>query len=580
MVYTICGKICLVSWAKKSSTVDGRVAYKTKGGTRTQPVYKRIKGEYARDEHGKLIIEKWRVIRYGWTLVKGRKVKTQRVSVLVDQNPKSMTAAQLRALDRELSDLVTQSQESLDVINAATESLLEAIESDMEPTTAEYQKLTRRVDRLLAQEVSQDAATLRALEAYMAACEQYVVKKKLLASGLAAEIEKEQSKIEEGRTNLEKAGRITSFGVAAISYLADSTGVKAGPATRRVYSSYLRNHILVPTNAERDAIGDLRIPDITVQVLQAFERSLYQSRDGFVLEYSPTDKEFFPQFRAHIEEGTPMGRLIKRHPPIDPRTAAKIITYLSSVIEWAMQDPSRWGLHHYPINIVAKYKMVESSPRRKKDFAPRTAEFKEIVSAAEQLGLSYMIPLLALTRCSFRPSEARALKWSDIREVDVYGKRMHAAYIQGTIQHSKGQGERFVATGKTKAALSEQVVIPESTLELLRKHRVDGCEFVVPPAPVIPGVKNAGHKRKPFLTKDAYAAGWRAIREKVGLPKDTDMYSLKHGLIAELLLKGESPKTICLMTRHTTEEMVKRIYGTIQSGDLANKIDELSETES
>ena len=61
MVYTICGKICCVSWAKKSSTVDGRVAYKTKGGTRTQPVYKRIKGKYARDESGKLIVEKLRV---------------------------------------------------------------------------------------------------------------------------------------------------------------------------------------------------------------------------------------------------------------------------------------------------------------------------------------------------------------------------------------------------------------------------------------------------------------------------------------------------------------------------------------
>lgn len=580
MVYSICCMICLVSWAKKSSTVDGRVAYKTKGGTRTQPVYKRIKGEYARDEHGKLIVEKWRVIRYGWTLVKGRKVKTQSVSVLVDQNPKSMTAAQLRALDRELSDLVTQSQESLDVINAATESLLEAIESNLEPTTAEYQKLTRRVDRLLSQEVSQDAATLRALEAYMVACEQYVAKKQLLAAGLAAEVENEQSFIEDAKTNHEKATRLTSFGATAISYLADSAGVKAGTSTRRIYSSYLRNHLLVPTAVERTAIGDLRIPEITVQVLQAFERSLYQPRDGFRLKYSPMDKEFLPEFLAHLEQGTPLSRSLKRHPKIEPETTEKIITFISSVIEWAMQVPDRWGLHQYPINIVAKYKMVEKSPPRKKGFAPRTAEFKEIVKAAEQLDLNHMIPLLVLTRCSFRPSEARALKWSDIQQVDLYGKRMHAAFLKGTIQHAKGLGEHFVPTGKTAAALSEPVVIPESMLELLRRHKVEGCEYVVPPAPVIPGSKNSGHKRKPFLTKDAYAQGWQAIRDKAGLPANTDMYSLKHGLIAELILQGWAPKTICLMTRHTTEAMVERIYATIQSGDLANAIDELSRIDS
>lgn len=202
------------------------------------------------------------------------------------------------------------------------------------------------------------------------------------------------------------------------------------------------------------------------------------------------------------------------------------------------------------------------------------------MKAAEQLGLSHMIPLLVLTRCSFRTPEARALKWSDIQQVDLYGKRMHAALLKGTIQHAKGLGEHFVPTGTTAAALGEPVVIPESMLELLRRHKVEGCEYVVPPAPVIPGSKNSGDKRKPFLTKDAYAEGWQAIRDKAGLPANTDMYSLKHGLIAELILQGWAPKTICLMTRHTTESMVERFYATIQSGDLANAIDELSRIDS
>ena len=170
-----------------------------------------------------------------------------------------------------------------------------------------------------------------------------------------------------------------------------------------------------------------------------------------------------------IKDDAPIPMAEHEHVALGPKTAGMIIDFIAAVVEWAMQAPKKWGLGEYNINTVAKYKMVESAPATRKTFAPRGSEFSRLVKAAEELGLTYMIPLMALTRCTFRPSESRAIRWSDFTTKDIRGKVWDAATLHGTIRVVKGKGETWVPEAKTEAAIDDPVVIPKSIMTLLRR---------------------------------------------------------------------------------------------------------------
>lgn len=569
--------------ASRTTTVDGRASYKTIGGTKTQAVYQRVGGQYVKGPDGKPIVIGYRVIRYGWVSVAGKMQKTSPVSVVVTKHPNDMTASEQKALDRDLSELLEHSKSALELIRNATDKVRDAMESSGAMDGGEFAKTTGKVLRLLETGSPKDAATKAAMAEFVGVAQETTVSAKTLAEQARLQLDKEIGDLSALEIDIEqmalvkaKDGRLKSLGAACVAYFCDHDNVHAKGDTRRIYASYIRNHLMVPTAKGRTAIGDLAIPDVDKPTLTAFEKSLYRDRDGYRLNHSPTAPQWDCEFVSWLNDAVEIPRKDKRQVKLDPKTAGKIIHFISSVVEWAMAQPKRWGLESYPINTVSKYNLTQKTTATRKTFAPRGSDFWKLVKVAEELNVPYMIPLMALTRLAFRPSESRGLRWIDLTTKDINGVEHDAAVVRGTILNIKG-GETWVGEGKSPSAMGDPVIIPKSIMDLLKKHRVKDCDYVCPPAPSVPGAKNASRRTKPFLTKGDYADAWKLIKAKAGLPANCDMYTLKHGMIAELLLAGHSSKSVTLMTRHTTEAMVDTIYGAIQSGDLAAAIDVLNE---
>ncbi len=226
--------------------------------------------------------------------------------------------------------------------------------------------------------------------------------------------------------------------------------------------------------------------------------------------------------------------------------------------------------------MYGRTKLQKADYRKKKFDAPRTAAFKNLVKTTEEQNLSFIIPLMALVRISFRPAEARGLRWVDLIDLTTMeGKTRKAFCLAGTIRNQPG-GEAWVAEGKMVAAIGQNVVVPQHILEILEKHRKNGEEYVCY-RPERTG-KNAKRVSKPFLTKHDYADGWQAILKHADLPASTEIYTLKHGLIAELVLAGYGADAIQLMTRHTSQDMIMSVYCSMQAGDLADAIDDLHDS--
>lgn len=375
------------------------------------------------------------------------------------------------------------------------------------------------------------------------------------AAGVISELE-DVVKQEKALTGSED--RASSLTIATLSYILDQDRVRASVDTRRIYESYWRNYIAVPPILGSPALGDFPLSKLDAQVLRQWEKVLYQKRSGFKL--NPKAAEF--DVEAFIKEGLVDSRRADQ-PALSPTSVKKILQLVSAVCEWALADRGRWSVTHNAAKYYAPWK--KSTTTRKK-FAPQTDLFHALVAKAEELGLSYMIPFMALVRHAFRPGEARGLRWCDLRLDTAKGQRPVIA-VGGTIKYRQG-GEIWVSGAKTDGAL-EEVTLSRATYDLLLKHRVDGSEFICCPP------KGA---RKPFLTRDLYEQAWNALCEACDVPEDTAPYALKHGLISELLLAGMTPDAISLMTRHTSSQMIMRIYNTLQSADLADKIDSLGKS--
>ncbi len=553
-------------------TSDGRAAYGT-GTTKTQPVYKQHCGKYVRGADGKPIVVGYRVRRHEYIFVDGERVKTPWVSVQVEKHPKKMSPSEVLALNRQLSDLLDCKLKTFVGLRMATQEIVALNEAE-EVDHERFSKLSPKMEKLVkAAQDNSDQASKAAIARLLQEVERFAARANEQADALGRQVETEEAEIAEMERNLQRASevkrrgeRLNTLSVAALSYIADKEGVRAGPQTRGTYKGYLRNHILVPTAIGRTALGDLPVGGITKKDLQAFERSLYSDRDGYRLKCDPMKIDI----KGWLMNDDDLPISNHRQEKLMPRTAHKVLKFVASVVEWCRQEPDRWGITS-PVNTVQAYKPIKKPSTSRRQGAPRTARFLHLVEAAEANGLGWMVPLMALVRLTYRPSEARGLRWADLTEVYGWDGRKRMAFrLMGTIANASG-GEKWVPEGKTEEATGQTVEVPEYILTILRKHRIDGSDYVVAP-PKKTG-KNANRRVKAFMTKHDVEDGWRRLKELAGVPAQTDLYTLKHGMIAELLLQGHKPEVVTLLTRHTTIDMVMRVYASIQAGDLCDAIE-------
>lgn len=341
----------------------------------------------------------------------------------------------------------------------------------------------------------------------------------------------------------------------AVSYwlLTLSADENMHPPTRTYYVQLMSDYVLVPFELGKKAIGDYTLAELqdrqlAKEVFQDLERSLRRERISF-------ESIGFQDYLAGNQ--TPKVQAKRRK----MSTGYKVLDTLSQALQWVVFE-SEIGLFRGMENPLKSYDRLYPKPRKAKRIALRGDEFQRLVSAAESHGMPQLVPLLALVRHGFRPSEARALRWSDrIGDTNKWK-------VVGSIIRNRGEVwvERTKTTdGDTEA---EHVTFSKSTVELLEQYRAPGCDYVVSPFP---------GSRKTFMTLTTYTERFsrlRVLAEIEGREEKT-IYMLKHGLISELIRAGVSVDQIVLMTRHTSFQMVRQIYNDISSDDLAEAIDNL-----
>lgn len=236
MGYTIVGIFYSVK-ASKSTTKDGRAAYKTVGGTKTQPVYMRDKGQYVRGPDGKLIVIGYRVKRYGWTSVAGKLQKTEAVSMFVDTHPNDMSRAESSALDRDLSELLKHTIATVDVVRNATDDLRQAMESGDSVESAQFGKVTSKVLKLLEKRNPGGAAAQAAIIEFLTVAKQVSALASTEADQLAQDVEREETFLATSASTLASAHRLTSLGTACFRYILDSDHGVQGTTPGRFMSA-------------------------------------------------------------------------------------------------------------------------------------------------------------------------------------------------------------------------------------------------------------------------------------------------------------------------------------------------------
>lgn len=325
------------------------------------------------------------------------------------------------------------------------------------------------------------------------------------------------------------------------------------PPTRTYYVQLMSDYVLVPFELGKRAIGDYTLAELqdrqlAKEVFQDLERSLRRERISF-------ESIEFQDYLAGNQAPKVQAKRRKMN------TGYKVLDTLSQAIQWVVFE-SNIGSFRGMENPLKSYARLYPKPRKAKRIALRGDEFQRLVSAAESHGMPQLVPLLALVRHGFRPSEARALRWSD-RIGDTNKWKVVGSII-------RNRGEVWVDRTKTTDgdAEAEHVTFSKSTVELLEQYRAPGCDYVVSPFP---------GSRKTFMTLTTYTERFsklRVLAEIEGREEKT-IYMLKHGLISELIRAGVSVDQIVLMTRHTSFQMVRQIYNDISSDDLAEAIDNL-----
>lgn len=146
------------------------------------------------------------------------------------------------------------------------------------------------------------------------------------------------------------------------------------------------------------------------------------------------------------------------------------------------------------------------------------------------IGMPEFVVLMNLTyRLLIRPKEALMLR---IRDIDFSG-----GFITIPASVAKNHHARVVA-------------VPEDIMEYFFSIRHYDPEFFVFSSQYKPG--------KRMLNTRVTGADWRDMRERLGLPKEYQYYSLKDTGITEMLEAGVPPKLVKELADHSSLEMTER----------------------
>ena len=245
--------------------------------------------------------------------------------------------------------------------------------------------------------------------------------------------------------------------------------------------------------------------------------------------------------------------------------APRTIRYAVSVLSKALKQAVRWRILAY--NPAAD---VDLPCRQRREMAALTPEQgRALLQAVEGHRFEALFKLAIAT--GMRPSEYRALKWSDL---DLAAGQ---AIIQRTVMGTK-DGWEFAdtKTDQSRRALT----LHEPVVEALRAHKArqgeerlkmggswNNLDLVFP-----------NEVGEPMDHKNLLRRYFRPLLKKAGLPLTIRLYDLRHTCATLMLVAGVQPKVMAGMLGHTSIRTTMDTYSHVlpdMTDDAAKKVGDL-----
>jgi integrase len=229
--------------------------------------------------------------------------------------------------------------------------------------------------------------------------------------------------------------------------------------------------------------------------------------------------------------------------------SARTVRLTHAILRSALAQAVKWG--HLPANPADAVDLP--AQKRQEMKAMTEEEAGRFLVAAESNQWHVLFALLLST--GLRPSEALALKWTDI---DLAGHKLRV-----NRKVTKVDGEWLYGPPKTKAG-RRTVTLPEGATRLLADHVRDG-ELVF-----------TNGNGEPPDRRSIVENHFKPTLERAGLDTDFRLYDLRHTHATLLLLAGEHPKIVSERLGHASITITLDTYSHVlpsMQQESARKLD-------
>ena len=235
------------------------------------------------------------------------------------------------------------------------------------------------------------------------------------------------------------------------------------------------------------------------------------------------------------------GKLITNLKPLDIQTvyaemlnrglSARTVRYAHSVLNMALTQAIKWQmLGSSPAQAVDLPKQ-----QRKEMNAMDREEAGRFLEAAKTD--SHHVLLVLLLTTGLRPSEALALKWSDL---DLHVGKLS---VNRTVARRKGGGWYFKTTKTPNSRRSIDILDTLTTLLLNHREVAYPSEY---------GLVFSNLNGEPLDLDHFSQRNYKRVLDVAGLPKKFRLYDLRHTCATLLLLAGVNPKVVSERLGHSS----------------------------